>query len=126
MSTFSLASTVSHHPTLPYKIIKEDILGKKYTVSLIFIGEKRARSLNLAYRTKSYVPNVLSFPADTDMGEIYICIPKAETESRRYEMTQKGFVGFLFIHGLLHLKGLDHGDTMTKAEDRYKKKYRFS
>ena len=126
MSNFTLSSTVSSHPTLPFEKMKDEILGKTYSLSLIFIGEKRAGTLNKAYRKKSYVPNVLSFPLDTKVGEVYICIKKAKREARQYDMTLKGFVGFLFIHGLLHLKGLDHGDTMTKAEERYKKKYRLS
>lgn len=126
MATFSLSSTVASHPVLPFKKMKEEIVGKNYQLSLAFVGEKRAKTLNEQYRQKTYVPNVLSFPLDKNTGEIYICTQKAKLEAKEYDMTYKNFVGFLFIHGLLHLKGLDHGATMTKAENRYKNKYRLS
>jgi ssRNA-specific RNase YbeY (16S rRNA maturation enzyme) len=47
----------------------------------------------------------------------------AKKEARKFDMTVNGYIGFLFIHALLHLKGLDHGDTMDKAEKKYCLKY---
>ena len=123
MTNFSKISTVRSFPTLPYEKIKDDILGASYTLSLAFIGGTRAQSLNKKYRGKEYVPNVLSFPLDTKIGEIFITPTIAKKEALRFDMTHKGYVGFLFIHACLHLKGLDHGDVMEKAEKKYCKKY---
>ncbi len=103
--------------------MKEDILGKDYSLSLVFIGDKKSRSLNYAYRGKTYVPNVLSFPLDKTTGEIFINPAQAKREAASHEMTLQGFIGFLFIHGLLHLEGHHHGDTMEGVEARYKKRY---
>lgn len=33
-------------------------------------------------------------------------------------MTERTYLAFLFIHGLLHLRGMDHGDTMEDEERR--------
>ena len=106
-------------PMLPYETIADTILGKTYTLSLTFIGETRARRLNQEHRNASYVPNVLSFPLDTSHGEIYITPTVARREAKKFNLTEAGFIGFLFIHGLLHLKGHLHGATMEKAEKKY-------
>ncbi len=60
-------------PNHPYGEIATDILGRKYNLTLAFIGETRAKALNTKHRGKSYTPNVLSFPLTADTGEIYIC-----------------------------------------------------
>jgi len=122
-NSFSLSSTISHHPNFPYREIKEAILGKKYQLSLAFVGTKRAQTLNVTYRKKTYVPNVLSFPLDSTNGEIYICPEIAYPEAKDFNLTKDGYIAFLFIHGLLHLKGHDHGATMEGLEQRYIKRF---
>ena len=119
METFSLSTTVKKYPTHPYETIKNDILGKKYTLSLAFIGSTQAQRLNREHRKKTYVPNVLSFPLTDDTGEIFITPTVALKEAKKFAMTVDGYIGFLFVHALLHLKGFDHGDTMEKAEKKY-------
>ena len=123
MERLSIAATVRTYPRLPYNKITQDILGTRYALSLTFIGSTRAQALNEAHRGKSYVPNVLSFPLDDTHGEIYIAPTVATRECKKFGMTPRGYIGFLFIHGCLHLKGYAHGDTMDKAERTYCKKY---
>lgn len=125
--TFSITNTTrSKEPALPYENLKNDILGKKYALSLVFVGQDRARALNMTHRGKTYVPNVLSFPIDEKNGEIFIAPKVAAREAKKYDLSVNGYIAYLFIHGLLHLKGLDHGDTMEKAEARYMTAYRIS
>lgn len=126
MSAFSVTSTVSTFPSHPYQAIKDTILGKQYELSLVFIGKTRAATLNKTYRNKLYSPNVLSFPLSEKTGEIFICPTVAHTEAKKYGLSTTGYVGFLFIHGCLHLKGLDHGDTMDSQEKKYLKKFSLS
>lgn len=101
--------------------IKESILGKKYELSLVFVGEKAAKNLNQKYRNKTYVPNVLSFPISETSGEIFICPKIISKECNNFEMSPAQYEKFLFIHGCLHLKGLDHGSEMEKQENKFKK-----
>jgi probable rRNA maturation factor len=103
--------------------MKNDVLGKRYNLSLQFVGPTRAAKLNSTYRQKTYTPNVLSFPLTEDTGEIFICPQVAVKEAAKYDLSTNGYVAYLFIHGLLHLKGLDHGDEMDKQEKRYLRKY---
>lgn len=125
MHTFAISQTTRKpYPKLPYQKIKEDILGKNYELSLMFVGGIKAQQLNKAYRKKTYVPNVLSFPLAKDAGEIFITPEVAKKEAHKFSMTVTGYIGFLFIHGCLHLKGHLHGDTMDKAEQKYCRKYK--
>jgi probable rRNA maturation factor len=103
--------------------MKNDILGKRYNLSLQFVGPTRAAKLNETYRQKTYTPNVLSFPLTPDTGEIFICPQVAVKEAAKYNLSVDGYVAYLFIHGCLHLKGLDHGDTMDKQEQKYLRKF---
>lgn len=119
----SIHTTVRSYPRLPYGDIQKAILGRTYDLSLVFVGEVRARNLNETYRGKTYVPNVLSFPLNEHTGEIVICPEAAKKEAKRFGMSLRGYIGFLFIHGLLHLKGYRHGATMDKAEKKYVKKF---
>lgn len=106
--------------------MKEAILGKRYNLSLVFVGTKKAARLNEQYRNKTYSPNVLSFPLDTHTGEIFICPLVAQTQAAEHNLSKNGYVAFLFIHGLLHLKGHDHSDTMDAQEQKYLTRFNIS
>ena len=120
MSHLTITATSRSYPEkLPYEAIKDAILGKRYELSLAFVGATRAAQFNETYRQKTYVPNVLSFPLTDTAGEIIICPVVARKEAHKFDLTPDGYMAFLFIHGCLHLKGLDHGDTMDKQERKY-------
>lgn len=116
-------TTKSRLPRLPFEEMKNGILGNQHAVSLVFVGPARAKSVNMKWRKKSYVPNVLSFEVDQKQGEIYICPAVAAKEAPEYGHTLRQHIAYLFIHALLHLKGHDHGDTMEKAEVRYMRRF---
>lgn len=125
MKTVTISNTTkSSYPIWPYQDIKNAILGYQYELSLSFIGTDRAKRLNLEYRNKDYVPNVLSFPLSEKIGDIFICPKVAAKEARDFNMSERGYVAFLFIHGCLHLKGHDHGVSMEKLEKKYLTKYK--
>jgi probable rRNA maturation factor len=121
MSTFVISSTVKEYPSHPYEVAKKKILGSQYQLSLAFVGEARAKQLNQSYRKKDYAPNVLSFPLSAEQGEIIICPFTANREAHKFSLSKEGYIMYLFIHGLLHLKGYDHSDTMDKLEMKYLK-----
>ena len=122
--SLTISHTAKTYPKrLPYADIAKTILGAKYDVSLVFVGADRAQAINQATRGKSYVPNVLSFPLIDSAGEIYICPVVAKKEASKFNLTPNGYIGYLFIHGCLHLKGLDHGEQMDKLETKYVKQF---
>lgn len=116
-------TTRTKPPRIPYQEIKDKIAGKTYELTVVFVGEQRAQSLNEQYRNKSYIPNVLSFPLNDSTGEIYICPAVAKKEAKKFNLSVTGYMAFLLIHGLLHLKGHDHGATMEKRERTYLKTF---
>jgi len=124
-NNFSIGQTARlKPPTLPYKKIKEVVLGSKYELSLVFIGHKLSRDLNFKYRKKDKPTNVLSFPLSETEGEIFIDLRRARDQARSFNnRSYRQFVGFLFIHGLLHLKGMEHGVKMDRKETELTKKF---
>ncbi|MBP9749620.1 MAG: rRNA maturation RNase YbeY [Candidatus Pacebacteria bacterium] len=96
--------------------IARHILGETYTLSIVIVGDTRARTLNRTYRNKDYAPNVLSFPLDELSGEIYLNIARITRECRSFELSPNGHLRYLLIHGCLHLKGHHHGSTMERTE----------
>lgn len=111
-------------PRLPFLDMKNAVLGKGYNLSLVFVGDVISRRLNKERRNKDKPTNVLSFPLTSSEGEIFINLRKARAEAPDFDMPYVQFVGFLFIHGLLHLKGMDHGSRMESEERKFRRKFK--
>src|SRR3989344_9252051 len=103
--------------------IKNDILGGKYSLSIACVDEKTSREINKKYRNKNKSTNILSFPLRKNLGEILLCSPVIAKETRKFGKTFNQFFGLLVIHGMLHLKGLEHSSTMEELEKKYDEKY---
>jgi probable rRNA maturation factor len=106
-----------------FSIIKNDILGKKYSLSIACVDEKTSKKINKKYRGKNKPTNILSFSLRKNMGEIILCPAVIKKEMKNFNRTFPKFLGFLVIHGMLHLKGLEHSSTMEKLEEKYDQKY---
>lgn len=114
-------------------------------VALLFVDDEAIRALNKSYRGLDKVTDVLSFALtenDTDepiivfnnedweeapdgdlLGDIVISIPRALEQSKQYGHSLEREIGFLFVHGFLHLIGYDHQDeaaeqTMIAKQER--------
>ncbi len=122
--TFSLINkTKSKIPVLPFELIKNDILGKRYSLSLAFISPLQMKKLNNQYRKIDKATNILSFPLSKTSGEILICPTTVKSEIKKFDKTYPALLQFLVIHGCLHLKGMQHSAKMEVAEKKYDKKY---
>ncbi len=108
---------------IPYQEMKDHYLGKDYELSLVFCSKKTMRTLNFTTRQKDYATNILSFPLSDTSGEIFICLPVCKKQHKEFDRTFNNFIAFLFIHGLVHLNGHDHGDTMDDEEAAMRKKF---
>jgi len=108
-----------------FSCIKNDILGKEYSLSLAFISAQKSRAINKAYRKKDRPTNILSFPYSKTEGEILICKEVARKDAPKFNKTFDQFLVFLVIHGCLHLKGYEHGVTMERAEKKYLSRTKF-
>lgn len=117
-------TTKTPHPTsIPYEEIKNAILGKQYELSVVFCGTHLIRRLNCEHRDKNYSTDVLSFPLSDQSGEMFICPHICAKRAIEHERSQVNYLAMLFIHGLVHLKGHDHGDTMESLEAHYRTQF---
>jgi probable rRNA maturation factor len=104
--------------------IKEAILGPDYDLSLVFASAKKMRELNRTYRQIDQSTDILSFPLSKTSGEIFICRSEAKKMMAEFGRPYENFLLFLFIHGLVHLKGYDHGSKMEKMETKFRKQFK--
>lgn len=129
---FSIINTTRTKLALPtgrqaFVLIKNDILGKDYSLSMAFVSAKVSKELNFKYRNKNRPTNILSFSLSPKEGEIILCPSLIKKESKNknknFGKNFKNLLGYLVIHGMLHLDGLEHGDIMDKKESKYDQKY---
>ncbi len=99
--------------------MKELVLGKEYALGVVFIPPRMMKDLNFRYRNKNEATDILSFPLSKKTGELYLCMAMVKKKAPQFNMTVREYLGYLFIHGLLHLEGHDHGRTMEKLERKY-------
>ncbi len=118
MSLSITNTTKGKLPRLPFAKMAEAVLGNEYDCSLVVVSSKKSRELNRVYRKKDNSTNILSFPLDENEGEIFLDLKKAQMDSVLFDRSYANFIGFLFIHGLFHLKGHIHGTKMENAEKK--------
>ena len=111
--------------SLPFASIVVDVLGKKYYISIVICGNALSRRLNRTYRRKDEPTNVLSFPYSKSSGEIFLNMPLIKSEARSSKLSARSHLVYLLIHGLLHLKGMQHGSRMEKEEMKFLRKFNF-
>lgn len=122
--SLNISKTVKSTPPIDgvlFTKIKNKVLGSDYELSLVFIGKKRSQKINNQYRQKNYPTDILSFGLDKTSGEIFINPDKAKIKAKEFERTYKNYLSFLFIHGLMHLKGFDHGSRMESEEEKIRR-----
>ncbi len=106
-------------PSLSFVDLKNDILGKNYSLSIAFVNIKKSQEINKKYRNKDKPANILSFSLRKNEGEIIMCPEVIKKEAKNFDKTFRQFLNFLIIHGMLHLKGFKHGKKMKKLEKKY-------
>ncbi|MEA3399006.1 MAG: rRNA maturation RNase YbeY [Patescibacteria group bacterium] len=110
-------------PTLPFVKIKNNILGKRYDLSIAFVSPAKSKKINRKYKKKDKPTNILSFPLSEKLGEIILQPNLIKKEAPNFKMNYTQFTKFLLIHGMLHLKGMQHGSTMEREEKKLLNKF---
>jgi probable rRNA maturation factor len=127
VSTFTFVNETGNPlPRVSFRNIAKKVMGEHYSLSVIFANPKKIASLNKTYRKKDTSTDILSFALSKNEGELYLSFPDVKKKAALFEMTTKKYLEYLFIHGLVHLKGFDHGKKMDSLEKRYCKKFGFS
>lgn len=107
-------------------------------VTLTFTDDEEIQALNRDYRGINQPTDVLSFAMQDDgveeldiifdvesenqddpisgmLGDIIISAERALAQSEEYGHSLEREIGFLFVHGFLHLLGYDHADEASEA-----------
>lgn len=102
-------------------------------VSVALVDEPTIARLNGRYRGVDAPTDVLAFPLDDPgdpapappgegqprlLGEIVISVPRAVAQAREYGHSVERELGFLAVHGCLHLLGYDHEDEPSRRRMR--------
>jgi probable rRNA maturation factor len=79
-------------------------------VVISFVNNEQIQELNRQFRNLDKPTDVLSFPLDDAdiIGDIIISMPRAREQADEYGHSLQREIGFLAIHGFLHLLGYDH------------------
>lgn len=90
-------------------------LARKELV-VVFVTSGEIRRLNKLYRRKDYSTDILSFaPVEpSSAGELILCMPVIRAQAKRTGLSERGELGYMIVHGCLHLLGFDH---MKKSEE---------
>ncbi|PRY83281.1 rRNA maturation RNase YbeY [Alkalibacterium olivapovliticus] len=105
----------------------------KAEVSITVVTNDKIREINKEYRDKDQVTDVISFAIEDDeedlfkefdldgitiprdLGDIFISYDKAVEQATEFGHSVERELGFLMVHGFLHLNGYDH---MTTEEEK--------
>jgi probable rRNA maturation factor len=104
--------------------------GKEVVLNVISITSSKIRELNMQYRSKDAVTDILSFgeyesteqlsqeaKEEIFLGEILFCSEFIETSAKEDGETLERELSYVFSHGVLHLVGFDHEEEMFAIQD---------
>jgi probable rRNA maturation factor len=106
-------------------------IKQKNNMQIIFVSQEEIRELNKNFRNIDKSTDVLSFPNDDELdssiGDVFISIEQARLQANDYGHSFEREIGFLAVHGYLHLLGFDHHSEseeklMIEAQENILKK----
>lgn len=99
---------------------RKKVMGKVLT--LVFLQPSKAKKLNYEFRGKNYATDVLSFSGieSGELGELVLCPAVLHTQAQDHKLTYQEELGYMIIHGLLHLLGYEHEKSSGEARKMFR------
>ena len=109
---------------------QEEQINENAELSITFVDKTEIQEINKMYRDKDKVTDVISFALEEDepeidtsefdiprvLGDIIICTDVAQEQAESYGHSFERELGFLALHGFLHLLGYDHMNEEDEKE----------
>lgn len=94
---------------------------KNKELVIVFVSKSDMKRLNGQYRDRHYATDVLSFDAadEDSLGELVICPKVVYKQSQNTGLSRQGELGYMILHGVLHLLGFDHEKSLKEAEKMF-------
>lgn len=98
------------------KLAKKALSDRGYKnnieLSLVFVGKNKAKKLNIEFRNKNYIPQVLGFPLSKEedidgmirLGDIVICTQKLKYEVKFQKSNLEKILYQWLDHGIENLE----------------------
>ncbi len=83
---------------------------KDKQINIILTTNEDIKNLNKTYRFIDDITDVLTFPDGylNNLGDIFIAIPRCESQASDLKHSFNRELGFLVVHGFLHSLGYEH------------------
>lgn len=104
---------------LIYKNLKKQkILKVEKDLVIAFVSAEKMRKLNNQFRGKNKPTDILSFEPieESSLGELVLCLPVLKKQSKEHDLSLNHEIGYMLIHGVLHLLGYDHETSKKDAK----------
>lgn len=90
-------------------------------ITLVFLDKKAAKKINFGFRGKDYATDVLSFDSmdKSSLGELILCPEVLKRQAKEHGLTYQRELGYMLLHGVLHLLGYDHETNDTDAQEMF-------
>lgn len=103
---------------------KMKVMTKSQTaleITLVFLDKNPAKHLNFEYRGKNYATDVLSFDSldESSLGELVLCPEVLKKQAKEHGLTYRHELGYMLLHGALHLLGYDHETSESDADKMF-------
>ena len=109
---------------------KKENINNDAELSVTFVDKDEIQNINKIYKDKDKVTDVISFALEEDepdiefneldiprvLGDIIICTDVAKEQAENYGHSFERELGFLALHGFLHLLGYDHMNEEDEKE----------
>lgn len=92
------------------------------SLTVVFLDAKEAKSINQQFRGRNYATDVLSFASmdPSSLGELILCWPVLKKQAKEHGLTQNLELGYMVLHGILHLLGFDHEENEDRATEMFR------